>query len=317
MGILNSMGDSNDDGADDIDDVDEPAPPVAPLPEPYLPPPAEEAPAVDPSSRRGRARARQEAEIAARLKPFEERVGAFEKDRDSWQQTSRQQMEAIAHLRGQVEAMSRQPVRQEQQAPVADPDKLMAEAEAALENKDLRTYHAKLGEASHARMERTLKERTDGLRREFESKIPPQLHPEIQYHLSVSPNVARAGARGEEAVVIKDRELAMYGMPKGPERTAKAFKLANEWLEKLDNPKGKGGGAAAGGFDQSAAAALSAVAGGRGPAGAGAAGGGAGDDPTHGLTAEEQRSARIARIPFADYAAWKDPEKAMKAQRQR
>lgn len=258
-----------------------------------------------PGSRRERAEAAIMEKIEARVKPLEEGWG---KQRQEYEERIQRQEQELAHLRGQYEAMQRMPAPQpiiQQQAPhtpTPDPEQLMAEAEEELAKNNLRGYHQKLRQVTQITAERIADERTEKVRKDFESKIPPQVPMEIQALMSAHRNVALAGQRGIEAVLLKDRELAIYGTQPGPQRMAKAFEMAEEMLTKMNKPKPTNG------FSQDSAAGLAAIPTARGTSAPVASDPGPGYEPTD----ADKAVMRALKWTPQEFVKWKYPDKWMK-----
>lgn len=234
--------------------------------------------------------------IVSKIRPLQE---TWDKDRQTYHQQIQQAQQDAAQLRGQLEAMQRMPAYQQQPAQRGpDPDALTQEALAALDRQDLSTYHKKWGEAQRLIAETAAETRVKAAREEWERSQPQQLPPHIQTLLVRHPGVSSAGDRGAMAVQLKENELALYGVQKGPDRTAKAFELAEKFLESLK------GGQQRPAYSQDAAQALSAV-----PTARPAAASGGGGEPGVNLTALQRETARAAGMTSAEYVRWMDPDK--------
>lgn len=290
----------------------------APAPEPekqepeakgeFVPYSAVEKQARQPGSRRSRAAAETEALVNERLtgalKPLEEK---WTTERQTYQQQIAQQNEALARLHGQMEAMQRMPAPVPAPKPeLPDPDKLMAEAEAALDAKDIRQYHAKMAAAGAARAERIADERVATVRKELEGRIPQQMPQEVQFLMAQHRNVALAGQQGIDAVMLKDKELELYRYPRSPQRLAKAFELADQFLA---NVNGQGARSSRQTYSQDAAQALSAV-----PTTRPASGGGAGGNGEDGVTLTPLQLETIKNLGWsrAEYVRWINPDRWIK-----
>lgn len=308
MGVLTASGSFGDDGPSASQVDSEPEAPEKGGGEPAEPSKKEEKgefvpySAVEtrrPGSRRAKAAAEVEELINSKLKPMQDEWGT---QRQTYEQRISQQAQELAHMRGQFEAMQRMPAP----APAApappgpDPQKLMEEAEKALDERDIRTYHAKLNAAHAAQSRKMADEAAASVRKELEGRIPQQLPPEVQYLMSQHRNVALAGAQGVEAVMIKDRELAFYRVPQGPQRLAKAFELADQFLGSVN---GTGGGSS----NTAAAQALSGVPTSR-PAGGG--GGKQGDGVT--LSPLQLQTIKDLGWSKEEYVKWMSPERFIK-----
>ncbi len=259
-----------------------------------------------PGSRRGRAAAEMEEMITSKvtgaIKPLEERWGT---ERTTYQQQIQQQAQEIARLNGQFEAMQRMPQQPAAPAPAApDPVKLMEEATAALDAKDIRTYHEKMAAAGEARAQRIAETAVAGVRRDLEGRIPQQMPQEVQFLMAQHRNVALAGPQGVEAVMLKDKELELYRVPRSPQRLAKAFELADKFLASVNGQ----GAASSRGYDQSSAQALAAVPTTR-PASGGSSGGDG--DGVH-LTPLQLETIKNLGWSKAEYVKWLQPDKFIK-----
>lgn len=210
-----------------------------------------------PGSRRSRAAADMESFLAEKLKPLED---GWKSERTKLEERLSAQSQDYARLQGQLEAIQRMPAPQQAapapKADLPDPDKLMREAEKALDDKDIRAYHEKLSAAHEARAARMLAAQAETMRQEFEKKIPQQMPPEVQYLMARHPKVAMAGQMGQDAVIMKDRELQLYRHPPGPQRLAKAFELAEQLIDQVN---GQQTTSSQRGFSQDSAQALAAI----------------------------------------------------------
>jgi hypothetical protein len=196
--------------------------------------------------------------------------------------------------------MQKMPAYQPQPAPRGpDHESLTREALDALDKQDLSTYHRKWGEAQRLIAETAAETRVKAAREEWERNQPRQLPPHIQTLLVRHPNVSSAGDRGAMAVQLKENELALYGVQQGPDRTAKAFELAEKFLESL-----KGGQPQRPSYSPDAAQALTSV-----PTARPAAAGSSGGEPGVHLTELQRSTARAAGMSSAEYVRWMDPGK--------
>jgi hypothetical protein len=302
MGVLSASGVIGEDGSmPPAPVVEEPA--GAAEPAATTEPAAAEAPSdyqpgvKRPGSRRAKADELVEERIKTHLGEFEKR---WTTERQTLEQRLSQEQQERARLAGALETLQRMP--QQPPAPVKDdrpdPTDLRRQAKKALDDKDFESYERLRDEATLIDADRRAEARMTKVRTELEGKIPQQIPPVIQHLLSRHQHVAMAGPRGEEAVVLKDRELALYGHQPGPERMAKAFELADKMLAPQQQQPARPT------YSRDAAAALSAVPAGRPPGG----GGGGGSDPEP-LTALEKATARSAGMSEDDYRKWKSPEK--------
>jgi hypothetical protein len=306
MGVLGiTKGEANDDAPAPEPTQQEPAP-EAPAAAPekdkgeFVPYTAVEKQARQPGSRRSRAAAAEMEEfVSAKLKPLEEN---WKTERQRYEERLAAQAQEFARMQGQLEALQRMPAPAAPAAPapeLPDPDKLMQEAEAALDQRDIRTYHQKVAAANEARAMRLFEKQAAVMRKEIEAKIPPAIPPEVQVLMAKHPSVAMAGQMGIDAVMMKDRELQFYGARPGPQRLAKAFELADQLIA-LAN----GGVPASSQKNDDAAQALSAVPT-RRPTGGGAP---RADDGVH-LTQLQLETAKAAGMSKEEYVRWMAPEK--------
>jgi hypothetical protein len=301
MGVLTAgAATGNDTPADVSDDHEEPAaaePAPAEEKREFVPFSAVEAQGRKPGSRRDKAEKEVSALIDERIKPFRE---TWDKDRQSYEQRIQQAQQDAAQLRGQLEAMQKMPAYQPQPAQRGpDPEALTREALDALDKQDLSTYHRKWGEAQRLIAETAAESRVKAAREEWERSQPRQLPPYIQTLLVRHPSVSAAGDRGAMAVQLKENELALYGVQQGPDRTAKAFELAEKFLESL-----KGGQPQRQSYSPDAAQALTSV-----PTARPAAASGSGGEPGVHLNELQRNTARAAGMSNAEYVRWMDPEK--------
>lgn len=303
MGVLSAGAATGNDTPNTVETDDTP---VAESAEPAAAPESEKPTFVPfsaveprkPGSRREKAQREVEELIDSRLKPMRE---TWDRDRQTYQQQLQQAQQESAQLRGQLEAMQRMPQQApQQQGP--DPAKLTEEAIAALDKQDLATYHRKLQEAADARADRVAETKMQAMRKDLEARIPQQLPPMIQGLLARHHNVAMAGDRGAQAVMLKEQELGLYGMPQGQERTAKAFELADKFLESL-----KGGQPQRPTYSQESAQVLAAV-----PTQRPAATNGGGREAGHELTQLEKDTAKAAGMTAEDYVRWKYPDRFLR-----
>jgi len=244
-----------------------------------------------PGSRRSRA----EEQIDARFRSYEEER---KREREEYQQTLRQQAEQVARLTGQLEALQKMPM----QTPVAaqnrpDPADLRRRAREALQEGRFDDYERLNTEAVELIAEQKAEARAEAIRKELQERIPQPVNPMIQFLLNQHPAVAMAGERGARAVMLKEQELDLYGVPPGPQRTQKAFELANQWLAgQQPTPPAR--------YSQDTAASLAGV-----PTGRSGNGSAAGQESGVTLTPVQLEAARNAGMTPAEYARWMNPQK--------
>lgn len=205
-------------------------------------------------------------------------------------------------LQQQLEAFQRQAPqgRQENQGP--DPDELGRQAAAALtkEGGFAEYERLKLQEFT-IRAERAADAKVKAAVDQLQRQIPQQQNPVIGTLLAKHQRVALAGARGEQAVGVKLNELKVMTnhddrLPVSPQMMAKAFELADQWLEQLDKPAQRAT------FGQDASAVS-------GPS-ASRSGNGAGSGTDVELTAPEKAAMVAGGFKNAEeYIKWRDPSK--------
>jgi hypothetical protein len=260
---------------------------------------------LKPETRRTRAKEQISTEVETWRKNFEETVT---RERQTWQQEReadrarlQQQAEAMARMQGALEEMRSRPVYQAPQQQGPDPKKLFAEAKAALAAGNMDEYHDRQMAAYEAMAEAKAANAVKTAQTEWQRTQPPQIRPDVMALLGVHPNVAKVGLdRGLAFVANKEDTLALYGWQKGPQRTAKAFELAEKELA-----AGQQQGGRPAGFDQGAAAALSGAPSARGGAPTNGGGNAAG---VH-LTGERLEAQRRSGMSPEDYVKWSDPHK--------
>lgn len=291
MGILSATGASSTEGPEDVE-TDEPAAPepeAAVAPEPDVVVPASALQPKTPGSRRWKA----EEAVNSKLAEWEAR----QSERESrYLQQLAEQREELARMRGALEERRSAPQPVAPAAPRETPEDLERQANAALDAGSHSEYQRLMKRAYRLEAEAAADEKLKVFREEIQRSIPKPIDPQVTFLINSHPNVAKAGARGIRAVQLKDEELEIYGMPRGPERVAKAFELANQALGS------QGQREAAPKFSQQSGAALSAIPTAR-PAGNGEGGEG------FTLTPLEVQTAKAARMTPAEYVKWKYPER--------
>lgn len=231
-------------------------------------------------------------------------------ERQQWQNdmaTERAERQRLANeharMQGALEEMRRQPAAQAQsQGP--DPAELRRKAREALASNNIDEYERLRDQANDIIAERKADERVRAYQQEQQRSQPAQVPAHIQTMIYAHQNVARAGERGIQAVMLKDQELALYGHAPGPQRQQKAFELADKMLGGM----GQQATAAArpAGFSSDAAAALGGVT----AAGRSAAGGTGGQGDGVQLSGIQENVWRRAGFKSAaEYVQWMDPHK--------
>jgi hypothetical protein len=310
MGVLTARGLMSDDGST----APEPAAaPAAAEPEggeaptkPEFVPFAKVDGGRKPGSRREQAERAVEEKIEARIKDYDAKQAAertaYEQRIQAADAARQEQAQEIARLRGAMEAIQARPATPTVTAPAADPERLMEEAETALAAGDLRKYHAKVREATRAEAEQIADGRVKTMREELQRNQPAQVPWQIQSLVNQHRNVAMAGPQGLSWVEIKDRELALRGVPQGPQRLQKAFEMADKEIESVTKPTRPTG------FSQDAAAALAATPTQR--SNSTAAGGGS--EPGYQPTEADKAVMDALKMKPTEFVKWKYPERWLK-----
>lgn len=224
MGLLSSP--PNGAEADDVpvDDGPEEAPEQQPDMGEPAPPPEKAVPLPDKALSR-RETARRDREL------LEKKVGGLEETLTKMtEETRRERAEyqaQMARMMGNFEAMQRQP-QQAPQVKQPDPTALMEEATAHLEKGEFSKYQAKLLEAAELRA-------INKMRTEYQpqqQQAQPAMDPRMQGVIMSTPAAGKvlAHERGMQMAQVKDNELAVMGVPNGPDRWRKAFELAEQTL---------------------------------------------------------------------------------------
>ncbi len=222
----------------------------------------------------------------------------YQQKLDERDQRDREQAQELARLRGAMEMLQRQPQQQQAAQPaLPDPDRLQAEADAALEKNDLRTYHAKTREVARAEAAIIMANERKQFQQEMERRIPPQVPQHIQGLIMQHPAIAAAGDKGMRAVIRADQELEDEGVPAGYERQKQAFARAAEKFGVKKPP-------ARPAYSTDSREALAAIPTGRPSATA------QGDAPGVRLTAAQEAARRAGGFKDAEeYLKWNDPHK--------
>lgn len=222
MGLLSTppngaeADDIADDGADEVTEpqISEPAPPpenAVPLPD-------------KPLGRREAAKREREE--------YQKKVGGLEEAVKTMAEEGRKEraeyQAQLSRMMGNLEAMQRQPQQQPAQVKAPDPTALLEEATALLEKGDFRRYQEKLLEAGEIRA-------LNRMRAEYQppkQNNPPPMDPRMQAVIMSTPAAGKVlgHERGMQMAQVKDNELAVMGVPDGPDRWRKAFELAEQTL---------------------------------------------------------------------------------------
>lgn len=304
MGVLTAAGDrggeapSNDNGGGSILEPPDTAPePAAPEKPTFVPLADVEKQGRTPGSRRQKA----EAEIEARMQRVAD--AALAKQREEYEKRLSTYEQTVAEMRGMVNAgMQRfnQPPPQQIAPPQESPEDLIREAKKNLDAGNFSEYERLKDKAYDVRLQQTVAREREAVLQEVTKRIPQQIPPFISTLIAKHDNVAMAGDRGLNAVMLKDQELALYNVPQGPERLKKAFELADQMLGGQSKPTPPQ-------FSRDSAASLAAV-----PTTRPAGGGGSGEEPGVNLTPLQTQAAKNAGMTPAEYVKWMNPDKYVK-----
>lgn len=239
---------------------------------------------------------------AAAEKQIQEHLGRFQNELGgkltAFEQRIAENQQTIIRLQQELAESRRQPPPQQYQPPPQqqneEPEQIQREARRALAENRFDDYEALNAKALELRMERRFQQRLEQEIGKVRENIPQPLDPMLQVMLAKHENVAVAGRRGVQAVMLKEQELDLYGMPPGPERTRKAFELADKML---------GGQRQTSSYDPAAASALSGATPTRAAASSSPA------EEGYKLSALEQEVARGAGMTPEQYVKWKFPER--------
>jgi hypothetical protein len=240
-------------------------------------------PQKTPLTRRQKARERDErilSEIKADREAREQRDAEYREHLESIRREN-------AELRGQLNGMASRPAEQQRRDDTPDPDKLEAEAIAALDRKDFATYQRKMREAAKADVMRDLAPR-------LQQQTPqpaPQIHPALNYLAGQYGDVT-ANPEAFAVAQAHDQALARQNIPEGPERWKRAFERGRQVLA-------LGNGKQAPQFSQRNRDVVAGV-----PTGGSGNGAGAGSGGGKGviLTAEERVASKKFKMTEAAYA---------------
>lgn len=184
-----------------------------------------------PQSRRERAAAESARKaVEGELAPLRDTLKSLQEER------ARERQESAERERRLFEMLNARQVPQQQEGPkqksAAD---LMAEADKALTDGNVRDYQRLLIEAGGARA----REEIEAFKRSMpqQQQQQPQMPPQLQAVFMSTPGGPQvlAHERGMKTAILKDSELALDGMEDGPARWAKAIQLAHN---KLYPPEG-------------------------------------------------------------------------------
>lgn len=274
----NMLDDSYASSADEVDDKDPPEGVEPDAPEPDQA--ATDKVTRTPITRRQRAKERDESI----LKELKETREFLAKERETSAERDQRNARELAELRGHVQGLSqsRQEPR-ERDEPAADPNKLLREANAALDAKDFAAYQEKYGDYIIARQAADPRFRPAPA-----PQAGPQRNPMLemvasQYVDVVSNQVAFTAAKA------MDQVYAAQGIPEGPERWKKAFEEGRRYL---GNGQGKPPTFSTRNRDVLSGA----------PRASGNQGGEGGGEPGVTLTPTERGMAKKFRMSEADYA---------------
>lgn len=305
---MGALGLSGKDGSEHID-APEPGAPEAPAPESEgrsrddggrFVPASKLQPEESAESRRNKVwQERVEAHVKPLKEEWETSRRTYETRLEEAERRDRERAEEIARMRGAIEAMQRMPQQQAQQQSGPDPEKLRAEADAALDAGNMSLWRQKDREATRAEIAQATAE-VRKLVEQQQRQQPQGIPFEIQEKLIQHPHVRNAGAKGARAVVRAREDLHDEGY-RGADLEARTWAKAEAELA----AKAKASAAPARPqYSQDAAAALSAR-----PTNRPAGGGGGQED---GVTLTPQQEAAWKAGGFKsreEYLKWQDPEK--------
>lgn len=295
MGVLQAAGAMNSDATpmrepEPVDSAPQAAEPEAPEPKvdrsEFVP--LSKLEPRKPDSRRGRA----EAAIEERFKAYDDER---KRERESYETRLREQEQHIAQMRGHMEAVRQPPAPQG--PPPQDPAAMHREALKALDEGRSAEYHELWRKAVVAESQAAAREQLKTQMDEYRKSMPQQLDPFTQTLLSKHDNVAAAGERGARAVMLKEAELELYGVPRGPQRTIQAFKLADQMLASNQSPTPPR-------YSQESAQALSGV-----PSGRTGSGGSPGGEAGVRLSELQLEVAKASGMTPAEFVKWSNPQK--------
>lgn len=289
MGVLGAAGLTGNDVPDNEPEAPEAAEPEAALeksgPENFVPQSALE------PKKPSRRQAATEAAVEAKLAEFRD---TWTKNQQTYEQRLAEQREEMARMRGELEATRRMP--QQAPAPQAqeeDPRELRRQARELLDAGKYDQYEEMSHRAAVIAARRETAKDFDAKLEEVKRSIPQQVDPQLQFLISQHRNVALNGQRGMQAVMLKDQELGLYGVPPGPGRVQKAFELADKMLQSGQQQHSS----------TDVATALSAV-----PTARPAASNGGGE-PGVTLTPLQEDTRRAAKMSREEYVKWANPQK--------
>ncbi len=173
-------------------------------------------------NRKGRAQAAQN-ELSKQISSLQE---TFTKRDEDYSRRLAERDAQIARLQGSLETivpiMQRSQEGRAQQGPT--PESLMAEAEKALDNKDISTYQKKFAEAVKLQV----------LSEVPRPQAPQQQEPPFVMAMRAQhPAVAMKGPEGDRLVIAIAEQLGVTeNMPPGPDRLKLAFSMAEKALAK-------------------------------------------------------------------------------------
>mgnify|MGYP001572384143 CR=1 FL=1 len=159
------------------------------------------------------------------------------KERETYAERIARIEQENARLHGEIRGYMQRPAQQQVEArpdPGPDPDKLLEEANDALDNKDFAKYQKKFLEASSARARRDVMGLIPQQQQGYQG--PPPLNPVLQAVMSQYADVL-SDPRGVPMSQAQDRVLEAQGLPDGPDRWNRAFTETRRILGKTQQQR--------------------------------------------------------------------------------
>jgi len=190
----------------------------------------EQFPKVTPQqSRRTRARESNERLLAE----FTGLKETITKERETYAERLQRIETENARLYGELRGYMQRPTQQAQQDrqvdPGPDPEKLLEEANEALDNRDFAKYQKKFAESVRASAVRDMQSRAPQPQQQYQG--PPPVNPVLAAVMSQYTDVV-TDPRGIPMAQAQDRVLDAQGLPDGPDRWNRAFTEARRVLGK-------------------------------------------------------------------------------------
>lgn len=185
--------------------------------------------------RRQRARERDERLQASIDSMREAQEQRDREHREELAAVRRENAERFARMEGYAMRQQQEPAQRREEAP--DPDKLEAEAIAALDRKDFATYQRKMREAAKADVMRDLAPRFSQQQAQPQG---PQIHPLMAAMAAQYTDVTN-DAEALAVASAHDNTLAAQGVPNGPDRWKRGFERARAYVKTVGGKQQNGG----------------------------------------------------------------------------